>query len=145
MCIKHYYISKKISRPRSAELGSKTVFLWKNWKKSIFVQFWGTIKNEVFPTSKPHKMTKNDFFIKKKIPPRYYAYINHQKNFQSGLTSGSAGLRKNMRDPPTDMFWSPLLYLHFFSNHNNYFFIREIILEITKSVRSRKNLLWNCT
>ena len=100
MCIKHYYISKKISRPRSAELGSKTVFLWKNWKKSIFVQFWGTIKNEVFPTSKPHKMTKNDFFIKKKIPPRYYAYINHQKNFQSGLTSESAGLRKNMRDPP---------------------------------------------
>ena len=100
MCIKHYYISKKISRPWSAELGSKTVFLWKNWKKSIFVQFWGTIKNEVFPTSKPHKMTKNDFFIKKKIPPRYYAYINHQKNFQSGLTSESAGLRKNMRDPP---------------------------------------------
>ena len=79
---------------------AKTVFLWKNWKKSIFVQFWGTIKNEVFQTSKPHKMTKNNFFIKKKIPLRYYAYMNHQKKFQSGLTSGSAGLRKNMRDPP---------------------------------------------
>ena len=25
--------------------------------------------------------------------------MNHQKKFQSGLTSGSAGLRKNMRDP----------------------------------------------
>ena len=52
------------------------------------------------------------FLDQKKIPPRYYyAYMNHQKIFQSGLTSGSAGLRKNMRDPPTDMFWSPLLYL----------------------------------
>ena len=135
MCIKHYYISKKISRPRSAELGSKTVFLWKNWKKSIFVQFWGTIKNEVFPTSKPHKMTKNDCFIKKKIPPRYYAYINHQKNFQSGLTSGSAGLRKNMRDPPPPLptrfgvrffiFWKKnLLFFHNISD-NKFFFLKK--------------------
>ena len=100
MCIKHYYISKTISRPRSAELDSKTVFLWKNWKKSIFVQFWGTIKNEVFPTSKPHKMTKNDCFIKKKIPPRYYAYINPPKKFSEWSDVWKCWAKKKHAWPP---------------------------------------------
>ena len=73
-------------------------------KKWVFLEKTATIlgnarNNEVFQLQSLTKWRKK-FLDQKKIPPRYYAYMNHQKIFQSGLTSGSAGLRKNMRDPP---------------------------------------------
>ena len=58
------------------------------------------MKNEVVPTSAPHKMAGNYFSAKKNFLHTSYACFFHQKNFQTSMTSGSAGLRKNMRDPP---------------------------------------------
>ena len=67
-------------------------------EKLRFSHFGGTIKNEVVPTSAPHKIAGNYFSGKKKFLP--IACFFHQKNFQTSMTSRSAGLRKNVRDPP---------------------------------------------
>ena len=67
------------------------------------------MKNEVVPTSAPHKMAGNYFSAKKNFLHTSYACFFYQKNFQTSMTSGSAGLRKNMRDPPpppTALFWN---------------------------------------
>ena len=69
-------------------------------EKLRFSHFEGTMKNEVVPTSAPHKMAGNYFSAKKNFLHTSYACFFHQKNFQTSMTSGSAGLRKNMRDPP---------------------------------------------
>ena len=50
-------------------------------------------------TSNHHKMTKNDFFFKKNFSHVYCAYFRPQTNFEPSVTSGSAGIRKNM------LFW----------------------------------------
>ena len=86
-----------------------TIWLKKNVLKNwhfffLKIDFWtileDTIKNEVFPTSKCHKMAKNNFFIKKVFSHLCYVFLSNQKNFQTSTTSGSAALRKNMRPLP---------------------------------------------
>ena len=69
-------------------------------EKLRFSHFEGTMKNEVVPTSAPHKMAGNYFLAKKNFLHTSYACFFYQKNFQTSMTSGSAGLRKNTRDPP---------------------------------------------
>ena len=81
-------------------------------EKLRFSHFEGTMKNEVVPTSAPHKMAGNYFSAKKIFLHTSYACFFHQNNFQTSMTSGSAGLRKNMRDPPpTARFWNSVLYI----------------------------------
>ena len=77
------------------------------WKKQQ--QFWEMPEKTKFFNFRASQNEEKTIFRAKKISPKYYAYMNHQKIFQSGLTSGSAGLRKNRRDPPTGTFWSPVL------------------------------------
>ena len=67
-------------------------------KKQTIVGFMK--KNEVFSTSEASRRAKNDFVFKKKFLPKYYACLLPQKNFQTYMTSGSAGLRKNVPTPP---------------------------------------------
>ena len=58
------------------------------------------MKNEVVQTSAPHKMAGNYFSAQKNVLPTSYACFFYQKHFQTSMTSRSAGLRKNMRNPP---------------------------------------------
>ena len=71
------------------------------------------MKNEVVPTSVPRKMAGDYFSAKKIFFHSSYAFFFHQKNFETSMTSESAGLRKNMRDPPppTARFWNSVLYI----------------------------------
>ena len=80
-------------------------------EKLRFSHFGGTMKNEVVPTSAPHKIAGNYFSAEKNFLLTSYACFFHQKNFQMSMTSRSAGLRKNVRDPPPPIcrFWNPVL------------------------------------
>ena len=63
-------------------------------------------------------MAKNDFFCKKKFSHVYCAYFRPQTNFEPSVTSGSAGVRKNMRDPSLPDGFGIRFFMFFFELWN---------------------------
>ena len=114
LCVLSIIISRKnFPDLEVLNCAQKPFFYVKKLKKIDICPILGPpSKMKFFQLQSPTKWPKMIFSSKKKFRPGIMHTWTTKKIFQSGLTSGSAGLRKNMRDPPpTDTFWSSVLYI----------------------------------
>ena len=113
LCVLSIIIYRKNFPDREVLNCAQKPFFCEKIEKNRYLSNFGVpSKMKFFQLQSPTKWPKM-IFSSKKIPPRYYAYMNHQKQFSEWSDVWKCWAKKKdaWPPPPTDTFWSSVLYL----------------------------------